>query len=157
MVPLLIFQDMTKRISDLDSSDCRTVFHFASVHFKWALVQTKDSNIQHRVHIWFLLLMLELWPTFLHVTVNCVHRHWFLEVFLSPCSDFHNKFMPVFNSLLPKGPKTTWIHYWFWVVFFLTEMSPHSLNHFIYVFYFRWWNIQSHRILSWGKLLFHYL
>ncbi len=30
-----------KRTSNFDSSDHRTVFHFATVHFKWALAQSK--------------------------------------------------------------------------------------------------------------------
>jgi len=35
--------------------------------------------------------------------INCVHWQLFLEVFLSSCSDFHERFISVFNSVLPKS------------------------------------------------------
>jgi len=31
-------------------------------------------------------------------SLNCVHRRWILEVFLSPCSDFHDRIIFVFNA-----------------------------------------------------------
>lgn len=41
--------------------------------------------------------------------VKCVHREWFLELFVSPRSDFHDTIISVFNAVLPEGPKVTGI------------------------------------------------
>ena len=48
---------------------------------------------------------------FVDGTVSCVDRKWFLEVFLNPCSDFHDRIMPVFNAVPPDGLNITGIHY----------------------------------------------
>ncbi len=62
------------RMSNLDSSDHRTLFHFETVHFKWALA--------HRTWRRF-------WTMFTYGflsadgTADCVYRQWFLEVFLA--------------------------------------------------------------------------
>lgn len=39
------------------------------------------------------------------------HRQGFLEVLLSPCSDFHEKTIPVFTAVVPRGLKITGIQY----------------------------------------------
>lgn len=41
--------------------------------------------------------------------VKCVHRERFLELFVSPRSDFHDTIISVFNAVLPEGPKVTGI------------------------------------------------
>lgn len=51
--------------------------------------------------IWVLLCMLELESAL----VDCFCRQWCLEVFLIPCSDFHNRILPVFIAVFPRGPK----------------------------------------------------
>jgi len=47
--------------------------------------------------------MTKLQPAFVERIVNCPHRQLFLEVFLSLCSDFHNRIKSVFKAVLPKG------------------------------------------------------
>ncbi len=42
-----------------------------------------------------------------------VHRQCFLEVFLSPCCDFHYSSIPVCDAVPSKGPKITGIQYGF--------------------------------------------
>ena len=49
------------------------------------------------------------------LTCICVHIQWFLEVFLSPCSDFHDRIGSIFNAELPEGLK-------------VSEKSPETLN-----------------------------
>uniref|UniRef100_A0A672LFC3 Methylcrotonoyl-CoA carboxylase subunit alpha, mitochondrial n=1 Tax=Sinocyclocheilus grahami TaxID=75366 RepID=A0A672LFC3_SINGR len=44
-------------------------------------------------------------------TVDWVHRQCFLEVFLSPCCDFHYSSIPVCDAVPSKGPKITGIQY----------------------------------------------
>ncbi len=117
-----------KRTSNFDSSDHRTVsFHFATVHFKWALAQRK------RLRFWIMLDM----ASFLTYrvlagngdgTVDCVHRQCFLEVFLSPCCDFHYSSIPVCVAVPSKGPKITGIQYGFPAWPLRTEIVPDSLN-----------------------------
>lgn len=41
------------------------------------------------------------------VCVNCVYRHWFLKVFLSLCSDFHDRIMTAFKLVLSEHLKLT--------------------------------------------------
>ncbi len=45
------------RMSNLDSSDHRTLFHFETVHFKWALAH-RTALLDH-VHIWLPFCMIE--------------------------------------------------------------------------------------------------
>ncbi len=61
-------------------------------------------------------------------TVDCVHRQCFLEVFLSPCCDFHYSSIPVCDAVPSKGPKITGIQYGFPALTLRTEIVPDSLN-----------------------------
>ncbi len=45
--------------------------------------------------------------------MDCVHRQCFLEVFLSPCCDFHYSSIPVCDAVPSKGLKITGIQYGF--------------------------------------------
>ncbi len=45
--------------------------------------------------------------------MDCVHRQCFLEVFLSPCCDFHYSSIPVCDAVPSKGSKITGIQYGF--------------------------------------------
>ena len=61
--------------------------------------------------------------------VNCVHKHWFLEVVLSPCSHFHHRTVVVCNAVLPqctdkRGCQTLT----FGLVPVRTEISPDFQN-----------------------------
>ena len=51
--------------------------------------------------------------------MNCVHRPWFLDVFLSPCSDlfFHDRTWCLFffNAVLSCGPKILDVQFWFFL------------------------------------------
>ena len=57
--------------------------------------------------------MVEFQLSFVDAAMNCVHRQWFLEVFLSPCSDVHYRILSVFNAVPSEGLKITNIQYWF--------------------------------------------
>ena len=105
-----VINELAADIKQDDSSSLFPVFHFASDHFIWALVQ-------RRLQCFYIMLtygLLSAWQSFnLHGTVSCVHRQWFLEVFLSPCSDFQDRIVSVFNAELPEGLKVAGILYWF--------------------------------------------
>ncbi len=45
--------------------------------------------------------------------MDCVHRQCFLEVFLSPCCDFHYSSIPLGDAVPSKGPKITGIQHGF--------------------------------------------
>jgi len=47
-----------------------------------------------------------------------------LEVFLSPCSDLHDRITSDFNAVLPKA-RRSWVSN---IDFLCSEMSPDSLN-----------------------------
>lgn len=87
--------------------------------------------------------MIEFYLAILNGTVNCVHRQWFLEAFLMPCSDVHHRIMPVFNEVLSEGPKITGIHNC--VSSF--SLAYRDLSRFSELFkkimYCRWWYIWS--------------
>ncbi len=61
-------------------------------------------------------------------TVDCVHRQCFLEVFLSPCCDFHYSSIPVCDAVPSKGPKITASSMVFQPWPLRTEIVPDSLN-----------------------------
>ncbi len=42
-------------------------------------------------------------------TSDCVHRQWFLEVFLGPFSNVNDRIMPMSDAVSSEGPKTTGI------------------------------------------------
>jgi len=108
MVPLLFSLEdgaslISKNIANLNPCDHRTVFHFVSVHFNLALVQRRwqCSWIMFTFGFFF------TWkPAF--VDWHGVHRQSFLEVFLSPCSDFQDRIV-----FFIQGTKITRIKYWF--------------------------------------------
>jgi len=50
----------------------------------------KTAVILDHVRMWPLLCMIRA-LTFVDGTMNCDHRQWFLEGFLSRCSDFHEE------------------------------------------------------------------
>lgn len=60
------------------------------------------SAFLDHVQIWSLLYMRELPPVFVGGTAN--HER-FLEVFLSLCSDFHDRIVSDFHAVLPENPK----------------------------------------------------
>lgn len=70
----------------------RTVFHFVSVYFKWAVRKWRG--------FWIFALV--------DVTIKCIHRQWFLALLLSQCSDIYDRLLPDCNGVLPGGPQ-----YWF--------------------------------------------
>ena len=49
---------------------------------------------------------------FVDAAMNCVHRQWFSEVFLSPCSDFHYRITSIFNAVPFEGLKIMASQYW---------------------------------------------
>ena len=85
-----------KRTSNFDSSD-----HFASVHFKWALHQ--------RGHWLYKFTWWQSFYLYLYVSVVCVSvlGKWSPERFLSPCSNFNYRIIPVLNAVKPESPVVT--------------------------------------------------
>lgn len=67
-------------------------------------------------------------PVFVYSTVNCIHRQWFLEMFLSLCRYFHDRMTPVFNAVSFYNLNIACIHIDFWSCHLCTEISPGSLN-----------------------------
>ena len=65
------------------------------------------------------------------VAINRVHRRSFLELLLSPCSDFHyrikSKFLCLVKAILPEDHSYIMIFY-FWHCPLNTEMSQGSLH-----------------------------
>ena len=96
MVPLLFSLEDAASISD--PSDHRTVFHFVSVHFKWALVQRRRQcfwiMFTYGVYL-YLWKTLPLWGALFisnHVThlllIKPISCHMFLQLFLLVPSTF---------------------------------------------------------------------
>ena len=78
-------------------------------------------------------------------TLTGVHWQWFLEVFLSPGSDFHDKITPIFNAVLPEGSKIMGKKYCY----------MHRFSKFLgYTIHSRWWNNcnKVFTILHWETL-----
>jgi len=57
-----------------------------------------------------LVFIVELKPAFVDGNGE-LRSQYYLEVFLSPCSDFHDIIMPVFNAVPPQGLKIRDIQY----------------------------------------------
>ncbi len=60
--------------------------------------------------------------------MDCVHRQCFLEVFLSPCCDFHYSSIPVCDAVPSKGRRSWASSMVFWPWPLCTEIVPDSLN-----------------------------
>ncbi len=131
------------RMSNLDSSDHRTLFHFETVHFKWVLA----NRTQRRFWTMFTYGLLFAWSSFIwHLqmgTADCVYWRWFLEVFLGPFSNVNDRIMPMSDAVSPEGPKTIGIQ---------QRSSDLSLMHrdfssfsesFDDVMNCSWWDLQS--------------
>lgn len=89
-----------KTISDFNPPDHRTVCWLFSLHFKWALAQSRSS----------------VFTFALKGTANCVHRQSFLEAFLSPWCDFMTEprsfLMQRLQYSFGPVPCTQWIPDW---------------------------------------------
>ncbi len=115
------------RMSNLDSSDHRTLSYFETVHFKLTL----DHRTQRR-----------FWTMFTDGTVDCVYWQWFLEVFLGSFNNVNDRIMLMNNAVSSEGPKTTGIQ---------QRSSALSLTHIDFFCFFesfydvihcRWWDLQ---------------
>lgn len=78
---------------------------------------------------------------FMDDTVNCVHGQWFLKVFLSPCSDFHDRHHVCFNAVLPEGPEVRRLGFSA-LLLVHTDFSRFS-EYFNDIVDCRWWDCQS--------------
>ncbi len=90
------------RMSNLDSSDRRTLFHFETVHFKWALSHRTQLRFWT---IWLPFCIIELYLASADGTADCVYRQWFLEVFLGPFSNVNERIKPNFWFSVVWGPE----------------------------------------------------
>lgn len=50
------------------------------------------------VYKWIPLFKLEFQLAFVETAMHCVYKQWYLEVFLSPCSDVHYRTISVFDA-----------------------------------------------------------
>lgn len=80
------------------------------------------------VYIWFLLCLVEFQPALLDAVMICVHRHWFWEVFLSRCRDFHSTIISDLNTVPSEAQEIT-------ALSLNTVISLDSLNLFIEIIY----------------------
>lgn len=71
-----------------------------------------------------------------------VHRQWFMEVFLSLCTDFHDTLAPVFNAVLREGPR---INMAFWPLS-LAHRDFSTFSHSVLIILCKEWDIQGLRI-----------
>ncbi len=129
-------------MSNLDSSDHRTLFHFETVHFKWALA------LRTRLCFWTMLT----YASFLHdralVGICRWHSGLCLPTVVSgsipgPFSNVNDRIMPINDAVSSEGPKTTGIQ---------QRSSALSLTHRDFSSFFesfddfmhcRWWDLQS--------------
>lgn len=83
------------------------------------------------------------WRSFnLYLWTQTVHRHSFLEVFLNPCTDFHDRITPSLNAVAPEGPKIMDMHYWILVSSLVHRDFSKLKGSFDYIMCCRWWDIQ---------------
>ncbi len=95
------------RMSNLDSSDHRTLFHFETVHFKRALAHRSRRLFWTMFTYGFLFCIVELYLASSDGMADCVYRQRFLEVFLGPFSNVNDIIMPMSDAVSSVGPKTT--------------------------------------------------
>ncbi len=65
------------RMSNLDSSDHRTLFHFETVHFKLSLGPQDTMALLDHVHIWLPFCMIALYLASADGTADCVYDSGF--------------------------------------------------------------------------------
>ncbi len=95
-------------MSNLDSSDHRTLFHFETVYFKWPLAHRTRQRFWNMFTHGFLFA----WKSFswhLQMAQRIVYWQWFLEVFLGPFSNVNDRIMPMSDAVSSEGPKSTGI------------------------------------------------
>ena len=103
--------------SNLTKETTKQFTKFASVNFKWALVQRRQWCF------WiiftyglFFFYFLFAWQSYdLHLWMlrwNVLTDNAFWSEFLSPCIGFHAKFSPVLYTMCSEGPKMLGFHYW---------------------------------------------
>ncbi len=120
-------------ISNLDSSDHRTLFQFETNHF-WTMF-TYGFLLARLSFSWHLQMQI--------CTVDCVYRQWFLEVFLGPFSYVNDRIMPLSDAVTSVGPKTTGIQQRS-LALSLTHRDFSSFSEsFDDVMHCRLWNLQS--------------
>lgn len=89
------------------------IFHFASVHLKWALA-VRDCGILNQIHMLLLLFTIKALPCICGWHVKLSSQ--MMKVLLRPYSDYHDRIMPVFTTVLTEGVKITGIQQWFMVL-----------------------------------------
>ncbi len=126
-------------MSNLDSSDHRTLFHFETDHFKWALAHRTRRRFWTMFTYGFLFAWYNFFLASADGTADCVYRQWFLEVFLGPLGNVNDRIMPMSNAVSSEGPKTTSIQ---------QRYSALSLTHRDFssfsddVMHCRWWDFK---------------
>lgn len=112
-----------------------TVFHFWFDPFEfWP---TEDGGVSRSSsHMLFTSLRFD----FVDCTASCVHRQWFLKVFLNSCSNFHDRIMSDCNAVSPQGMKIMSIQ---------NRFSALSLAHkFFQIFRVFWWYYVPYMMIS---------
>ncbi len=90
-------------MSHLDSFDYRTLVHFETVHFKWALSHRTWRRFWTMITYGFFFCITEVYLAFADGTVDCVYWQWFLNVFLSLFSNFNDRIMQMSDAVSSEG------------------------------------------------------
>jgi len=98
-------------------------FDFTSVHYKWALAQRRCWCFGICSH-----MASSLHGRALTCICGCVHRRGFLEVFLSPCSDFQTESGLFLMQNCLRLQKSRASINDFWPCLMHTGMTPDSFN-----------------------------
>ncbi len=112
-------------MSNLDSSDHRTLFHFETVHFKQALATGHDGASGPGSHM-ASFCMIEFYLASADGPADSAYRQWFLEVFLGPFSNVNDRIMLMSVSLRAQRPQAS--NKGLQPCPLCTEISPVSLN-----------------------------
>ncbi len=84
---------------NLESSDHRTLLHFETVHFKWALTHRTQRRFGPFSHMASFLHDVHLYLAFADGMADSIYRQWFLEVFLDPFSNVNDRIMPLSDAV----------------------------------------------------------
>ncbi len=119
------------RMSNLDSSDHRTLFHFETVHFKWALAH----RTRRRFWTMFTYGFLFAWLSFswhlqmawrIVFTDSGFWKYSWAHLVMSMTESC--RWVMQCRAVSSEGPKTTGINKGLWPCPLRTEISPVSLN-----------------------------
>ena len=129
MLSLLFSQQDTVSIVSKEDFKLGFIWRQNSFPFYMTFGPEKMAVLLDCVHMRLFLCTTQVYLAFVNLMANCVHRQWFLEVYLSPCRDVHTRNISVINAVPPEGLKITCIHFWLEPCPLHTNTPPGSLSH----------------------------